>query len=60
MNPPPPLPKPLPPAFGFDPYESALFSKPAPPPVNVDYLAFGSGLVTQDPRYRPANLPPFR
>jgi len=57
---PPPLPKPLPPAFGQDPWGNQLYSAPPPPAVDVNYLAFGGGLLTQDPRYLPANLPPFR
>ncbi len=47
--------------MNLDPWSNALKSKPAAAVSRADsqYLAFGSGGLTQDPRYRSANLPPY-
>lgn len=49
----------IPTASGRDPWGSLLRDGPPPPQVDAAFLAFGQGLLTDDPRYGPANLPPL-
>jgi hypothetical protein len=49
----------LPSATGRDPWGNLRDDPPAPPEADLEYLAFGGSLVTQDPRYESANLPPL-
>lgn len=55
VQPPPPVPS----ATGRDPWATLLRTPPAPPPLDVQQIAFGNGNLTQDPRYASANLPPY-
>jgi hypothetical protein len=49
----------LPSASGRDPWFTLLQAEPTRPAADPNFLAFGTGNLTQDPRYRSANLPPY-
>jgi hypothetical protein len=54
------LPNNIPTATGRDPWGSLLRNTAQQQPAaNLEYLAFGAGNITQDPRYLAANLPPY-